>query len=199
MIQDAPRRRNTLRAEGFDYSTPGNYFVTVVTNRLSQVFGEVTDGQVALNTFGEITSETWQTLPSRFDAVGLDVFVIMPNHVHGIITLLETSEEELVRARFIAPRLDSTHVGNSKRSNHPQQGAMNRARTSSVDLGEVVRAFKAVAARRIRNAGLTDFKWHRNYYDHIIRDERDLDRVRTYIANNPANWPFDKANRKDHP
>ena len=117
-----------------------------------------------LNNAGEIAKATWNELPARFPSLGLDAFVAMPNHIHGII---------MVGAQFIAP---SDGFGETN------QGVMNHAPT----LGKIIRAYKAASTRLIRQAGTPDFAWQRNYYEHVIRDEESLNRIRQYILDNPA-------------
>ena len=113
----------------------------------------------------------WGELPSRFSNMTLDVFVVMPNHVHGII---------LIGAQFIAP------------SAAPQKspGAMNRAPT----LGQIVRTYKASSTRHIRVTANANFAWQRNYYEHVIRDEESLKRIQEYVLENPARWDIDREN-----
>ncbi len=203
-VRERTHRRNTNRAEGFDYATAGWYYVTVCTHKLQPMFGDVVDGDMVPNEFGQIAATVWDDLPARFPLVSIDAFVIMPNHIHGIIVINDDPEplimnEEIsacVRAQFIAPLPHRRQI--SELPSNPtvtRQGAMNCARTNPKALGTVVRVFKAVTTNRIRRFGMSDFRWHRNYYDHIIRNKKDLDRIRTYITNNPANWPHDRANR----
>jgi len=125
-----------------------------------------------LNDFGLTGQTVWFELPGSFPQIRLDHFVIMPNHIHGII---------FVGAQFIAPRGSSNTV---------QTGAINRAPT----LGEIVRTYKAISTRTIRRTGCAHFKWQRNYYEHIIRDENSLNRIRQYIADNPIRWDTDRDN-----
>jgi putative transposase len=163
---------------------------------------------MVLNDVGTIASDIWHALPGRLTHIDLDAFVLMPNHLHGIIVINDVSEtddsqemakqEANVRAQCIArnPRRGETPE-ESQASSRSRQGAIHCARTNPKALGNIMRVYKAVATDRIRRTATPDFRWHRNYYDHIIRDEPDLDRVRAYIAGNPANWPFDRAHRKE--
>ena len=164
--------RRSIRLKGYDYSQPGAYFVTVVTQDRACLFGEIVDGEMQLNNSGQIAKAAWDELPARFPSVRLDAFIVMPNHVHGII---------MVGAQFIAP---SDGFGATN------QGVMNHAPT----LGEIVRTYKAASTRLIRQAGTPDFAWQRNYYEHIVRDEESLNRIRRYILDNPARWEFDREN-----
>ena len=164
--------RRSIRLKGYDYSQPGAYFVTVVTQDRACLFGEIVDGEMQLNNSGQIAKAAWDELPARFPSVRLDAFIVMPNHVHGI---------NIVGAQFIAP---SDGFGATN------QGVMNHAPT----LGEIVRAYKAASTRLIRQAGTPDFAWQRNYYEHVVRDEESLNRIRQYILDNPERWEFDHEN-----
>ena len=169
----ARHRRRSIRLRGYDYSQAGAYFVTIVTRNRECLFGEVVEDLMRLNDAGRMVAQCWHELAAHFPHLELDEFVVMPNHVHGIIT---------VGAPFMAPYGPGAI----------NQGAINRAPTG---LGEIVRSFKAVATRRIRQAGVLAFAWQRNYYEHIIRDEASLNRIREYIANNPLQWELDRENQ----
>jgi len=166
--------RRSIRLKGYDYTLPGAYFVTVCTHERACLFGAVADGEMQLNDAGRMAQGAWNELSVRFPDVRLDTFVVMPNHVHGVI---------IVGAQFIAPSdgFVTTTI---------DQGAINRAPT----LGEIVRTFKAVSTRAIRHTANSDFAWQRNYYEHVIRDDESLNRIRQYIFDNPGRWAFDREN-----
>ena len=157
--------------ERVDYEQSGAYFVTICTQNRECILGSVTESQTRLTEAGRIVQAVWGELPSRFSNMTLDVFVVMPNHVHGII---------LIGAQFIAP------------SAAPQKspGAMNRAPT----LGQIVRTYKASSTRHIRVTANANFAWQRNYYEHVIRDEESLKRIQEYVLENPARWDIDREN-----
>ncbi|MCX8102864.1 MAG: transposase [Candidatus Bipolaricaulota bacterium] len=163
--------RRSIRLKGYDYAQAGAYFVTVCTRDRVYWFGEVIDNQMHLNQAGQIVLTMWEELPERFPEIAIDAHVIMPNHVHGIVWI------KPVGAQFIAP--------------YTYRGAMNRAPTT---LGEIVRAFKAVTTRIIRQTIFPEFAWQRNYYEHIIRSEESLNRIRQYILDNPQRWAYDREN-----
>jgi putative transposase len=165
--------RRSIRLKGYDYSQDGAYFVTVCTKNRECLFGEIADGEMRLSPCGEVVGVCWQDLPRRYPDVEMDTFVVMPNHVHGIV---------LVGAQFIAP---SQFIAPNS-----EKGMINHAPI----LGEIVRTFKAVSSRLVRNAGFTDFVWQRNYYEHIIRDEASLNSIREYISGNPYRWGTDEEN-----
>jgi REP-associated tyrosine transposase len=184
MSSDIHHRRS-IRLQGYDYTQAGAYFVTICTQNRECLFGKVVDGEMVLNDAGQITQEIWNGLPGRFPTVELDQSVVMPNHIHGILIL--------VGAQFIAPNAPS-HQGAINRAptigRRTTKGVINHAPT----LGEIIRAFKAATARQIRLAGLQEFRWQHNYYEHIIRDEDSLNRIREYIATNPLCWELDREN-----
>ena len=169
----APSRRS-IRLPGYDYRAPAGYFVTICTARRLPLFGSVVDGSVHLSRFGEIVREEWfRTARVRPGVLLLeDEFVVMPNHLHGIVWLTEEPP---------GAGLGSEQPGGS------------RPRLAAGSLGAIVGAFKAVTARRIdRERGTPGAPvWQRNYWERIIRSERELERIRRYIAENPLRWDAD--------
>jgi REP element-mobilizing transposase RayT len=163
--------RRSIRLPEFDYKQAGAYFVTICTQNRESLFGEAVDGEIQLNDAGRLVEASWQDLTSRFADISLDVFVVMPNHIHGII---------LVGAQFIAPSA----------APDKNQGAMNRAPT----LGQIVRAYKASSTRLIRSRANANFAWQRNYYEHVIRNEESFNGIRQYILDNPFRWHLDREN-----
>ncbi len=156
--------RRSLRLRGYDYSRPGAYFVTICA--ASHVFGRVRAGEMILSRFGEIAREFCTSIPNHFPHVRIDAFVVMPDHVHGILFL-----------------------GNR----YPRTSAIGRISPGS--LGTVVRSFKSAVASRInalRGARIGGI-WQRNYFDQIISTREELDRVRRYIRDNPARWERNRA------
>jgi len=163
--------RRSTRLQGYDYAQAGAYFVTICTKNRECLLGTIVNETMHLSAAGQTVASVWNELPERFPSVGLDVFVVMPNHVHAVI---------LVGAQFIAPQFIVPD----------NRGVMN----PSPALGDIVRTFKAVSTRVIRGHAFSSFAWQRNYYDHIIRDDEELRNVREYIVNNPARWAFDREN-----
>ncbi|HEY64970.1 MAG TPA: transposase [Caldilineae bacterium] len=172
-----PNRRS-IRLRGYDYSQPGAYFVTICTRGWVHLFGDVVDGEMRLNEFGELVRAAWFDLPDHYNHVRLDAFVIMPNHVHSIIIL--TDDYPSVGAGVGAGFKPAPTMTTMKR--HP--------------LSEIVRAFKTFSARRINALRGTPGApvWQRNYYEHIIRNDRALDAIRRYIVHNPVRWHLDRYN-----
>jgi REP element-mobilizing transposase RayT len=160
-------RSESRRLKYWDYSTPGGYFVTMCTNLRRPFFGEIDNCDMCLSPAGEIVKEEWEKTAYMRETVELDEYVIMPNHIHGIIILKQV-------------------VGT------PRWGVQKSEETKSDSLGLIIGQFKSVCTRRIRADCARDFAWQTRFYDHVIRDETDLQRIRQYIRDNPGKWELDK-------
>ena len=174
MRESGPRRRAT-RLRDHDYSAPCAYFVTMCTQNRLLLFGRVIGDKMAANRLGSIVEDCWTRLPDHYDNVSLDAFILMPNHVHGVINIED--KPTVVGAGF-----------------KPALAAALASKLSGVP--EIVRAFKTFSARRINEMRASPGTpvWQRGYYDHVIRTESELDRVRTYIVDNPRKWSEDADN-----
>ncbi len=175
--------RQSIRLKDYDYSQVGAYFVTICTWRGTQVFGEVKNSQMTLNGQGEIAYAMWLTLPRRFPGVELDHFVVMPNHVHGIVVRTERLTPEKQEATSKTSKDEMNKMQIYKASPYRRQM-----------LCEMVRTFKGVTSYYVRRSdgGTRGFGWHRDYFEHVIRSAKELDTMRAYIVNNPARWQEDK-------
>jgi REP element-mobilizing transposase RayT len=172
MTQDRKEhRRRSIRLPGYDYTSAGFYFVTVCVRDGECLLGEVVDGEMRLNEWGQVAWDRGQSIPEHFPHVALDAFVVMPNHVHAILALTE-------------------HVGAQHAA--PLQGNATNVKPGS--LGVVVRSFKAAVTKEINELrGMTGLPfWQRNYWEHVIRDEDSLNRIREYIRDNPSRWTEDQ-------
>ncbi len=160
--------RHSLRMEGYDYSIAGVYFITTVTYQRSCIFGDIESGEMKLNVFGQIIKQTWEWLSNHFTYVELDTYIVMPNHFHGIIKIME---------------LDDSSRGGSR-----------PAPTKIKALGQLIGAFKTVSAKKINQIRDTSGSpvWQRNYHDHIIRTQKEYESIWNYIEANPANWMDDQ-------
>ena len=254
--------RRSIRLKGYDYTQPGAYFITICTHSRACLFGEIIDGEMHLNEAGQIVVQTWQDLPNHISNVQLDAFVVMPNHVHGIIIITDRagvvgtgsepartmmgsgsavdsdstpgpgsaadsgstagpgsvgagsvgagSEPAPTTTTGPGPTAGPGSVAGSGPTTGPGSvavvvgsgsvgsgsvgaGSEPAPTRSSYGLPEIVRQFKTFSARRINELRGTPGTpvWQRNYYEHIIRDEFSLSRIRQYIAENPARWDAD--------
>jgi len=212
--------RKSIRLKGYDYSQEGLYFITICVKNRKCLFGNIVDDEMIFNEYGTIAHHQWQQLPARFPNMELDVFQIMPNHMHGIIsltvpvgaTLAVAPDNETVADgnKTVARDNDTVAEGNKMvfpdndidadsagAGASPAPAATNEIKSKTI--GDIVGAYKSLVA----NDCLEIFKqkqpgermgklWQRNYWDHIIRDEQSYQRISEYIRNNVKNWRKDK-------
>jgi putative transposase len=174
------KHRNSLRYPGRDYSLPGKYFVTICTSDRIRWFGKIINGEIQLSDIGNIAYRFWHDMPQHFPYVTIDEFVIMPNHIHGIIIINKSAKIPVVGLLHATnlPRPDKITVINASMSSiSPKIGS----------LSVVIRSYKSAVTK---NAHLIDgrFSWQSRFYDNIICTSGQLTRIRKYIKNNPRNW-----------
>ncbi|MCL4547687.1 MAG: transposase [Bacteroidetes bacterium] len=159
-----PNRKRT-RLKEYDYSISAYYFVTICTQGKRKMFGNVVGTSMKLNQFGKIVKDCWLDLPNHYSKCELDYYVIMPDHVHGIIIINESRDESVTRPN---------------KKNH--------------GLSEIVRGFKSFSSKRINTLlnNENKFHWQRSFYDRIIRNEKELFAIRRYIEQNPLRWEIEK-------
>lgn len=160
--------RRSIRLKNYDYSKEGAYFLTICTKNKQCLFGDIKQDQMRLNYLGVIVFQCWQAIPEHFPHVALDTFVIMPNHLHGILWIIESPHQE------------------------DQYCEYRKAIKGSIP--SIVRAFKAVVTKEINQICQqkgTSLIWQKNYYEQVIRNEKMLNNIREYIINNPVNWNQD--------
>ena len=167
--QQNDRRSNRL--PGYDYSQNGYYSVTICTNDKKHLFGHVVNKEMVLSKYGEIVQQCWEKIPEHFPNIEIDEFQIMPNHVHGII-----------------------HICRGTACRAPTKGMFGKPLPGS--LSTIIRSFKSAVTRQINQSRNTPGTrlWQRNFYEHVIRNEKDLLRIREYIISNPENWDKDEYN-----
>ena len=199
--------RRSIRLQGYDYSQEGLYFITICCQDRAHLFGEIVDGKMILNDAGLQAKKSWQDIPNHFPNAVLHEYIIMPNHIHGII--------EFVGANQYSPNNNSPNNGspnqtfsdngNDVENNDKAKDLefVNRTknfsplpnatwRSPSKTIGSVIRGFKIGVTKWMRNNTTVVNVWQRNYYDHIIRNEQDYERISEYIKNNPILWKEDR-------
>jgi len=215
--------RRSIRLSGYDYAQPGAYFVTLCIWQRESLLGEVVEGEVVLSEVGQIVQEEWLASPGIRREIQLDEFVVMPNHVHGIVWLtgddtpgavpVGATGRAVVGAHRVAPvgahgdgpvgahgdgPVGAHGDGPIGAHGDGPVGAHGRAplQRPPRSLGSFIAGFKCAATGRAneRRAAPGARLWQRNYYEHIIRDERELETIRHYIRANPANWALDRDN-----
>jgi putative transposase len=176
MIEDASKRhhRRSIRLPGCDYAAEGAHFLTVCSHQRGRLFGRIVDGRVHLSRCGRIVQAEWMRAAPLRDDLRLGEYVVMPNHFHGIVFISRTGRGTARRALT------------AERFNRPVSGS----------LPTIVRSSKSAVTGRINRLRGTPGAavWQRNYYEHVIRDEEDLFRIREYILANPGQWAFDREN-----
>ena len=176
--------RKSIRIKEYDYSQAGAYFVTIVTYQRDCLVGKIENELMILNAFGTIAAECWCAIPGHFPTVELGAYVIMPNHVHGVIVIRDDESafdavDEMGRgAEMLRPYDDNPHKINVKPGS----------------LGAIVRSYKSAVSYRINKEHNATNIWQRNYYEHIIRNDKDLQRITDYIEANPLRWNDDDEN-----
>jgi putative transposase len=180
--------RHSIRLKGYDYSSVGPYFVTVCTHNKTCLLGQIANSQMILSNAGEMINRTWNEIPQNYSGIKIDAFQIMPNHIHGIITLVGTDPYP-IHDNILG---QSQGIANGQ----PQGVAPTR-----LSLADVVHRFKTMTTKRytdgVKQNGWPPFKgklWQRNYYEHIIRNETSLHKIRQYVMDNPKTWTTDQLN-----
>ena len=179
--------RRSIRLKGYDYSQAGAYFVTICTQDRACLFGDVIDGDIRWNDARQRVAQCWLDIPHHFPHVELDSFVIMPNHIHGIIVITSDCD---VGARHAVP----LHAVPPQQMAPPRAEQFGKPVPGSVST--IVRSFKSAATKHLNEWRGTPGTpvWQRNYYEHIIRNEESLNRIREYITNTPLQWAMDHEN-----
>lgn len=217
MIFDPQRHhRHSIRLKDYDYSQAGAYFVTLVAHQHQPLFGEIHEGIMNLNAAGKMIESVWSELTVRYPKINIDEFVVMPNHFHGIIVIpsvvAQSNAQVTVGATLVVAPVDAHHddVGTIHLvAQSDDAGAIQRAGTSPaptppssrVTVGNVVGAFKSITTHEyilgVRIGIFPPFCgkiWQRNYYEHIIHNENELNRICAYIQANPFRWGEDAEN-----
>jgi putative transposase len=187
--------RRSIRLKGYDYSRSGAYFITICTRNRECLFGEIENREMRLNEFGDIVQTCWKWLGHQYEYVGIDQFVVMPNHVHGILILNHgdqhvgaVREPPLQQPPLQQPPLQQPPL----RSSQSGQSALPVKPRKSI--GRLIGAYKTVSSKQINQIRGTPGMpvWQRNYYEHIIRDDQDYKCIAEYIMNNPLKWEMDE-------
>jgi putative transposase len=149
------------------------------------LLGEILEGKMILSAAGEIANNEWLSTPIVRSEIELDAFVIMPNHLHGIIIKRTHRGDPMGRSGLA---VDVNPV-NKDRAFH-----RNAPTLKPGTIGSIIGQFKSISTKKIREKELLGFHWQRNYYEHIIRSKPEFEKLRKYILGNPANWQADEDN-----
>lgn len=167
-------QRKTNRYYWHNYSQQGNYFITLCTKDRRHYFGQVLDEKMYLSEYGKIADKFWNEIPKHFSNVDLDKYSIMPNHIHGILKVKNQGKDIVTYIDYSLPKGMNKNYGL---------------------ISKVIRSFKEAVVKTIRKKyNDYNFGWQRSFYDRIIRDGDELNRIRQYIKENPVNWEKDRNN-----
>jgi putative transposase len=186
------RHRHSLRLKGFDYASSGAYFITICTEDRCCLFGIIASNERAdtgvcpynemvLNDAGKMVADLWRQIPERYAGINLDEYVVMPNHIHGIIIINRERAVDTLSLQI------------------SESGQTQGSAPALLSLPDIVKRFKSLTTKRyidgVKDRGWKPFNgklWQRNYYEHVIRDDDDLNHIREYIQFNAANWEKDE-------
>ena len=173
--------RKSIRLKGYDYTQAGLYFITICTQKRAFLFGNIMDGEMLLNDAGMMVENQWLKLPNRFQNIQLHEYVVMPNHFHAIL--------EIVGVTLVV----------AQNNNEYQKGQPQGIAPTGKTIGNMIGAFQSIVTveyiRGVKTLGWQPFDgklWQRNYWEHIIRNDNEYQRISNYIINNPLNWKNDK-------
>jgi len=192
--------RTSIRLSDFDYSSPNWYYVTICTHERENLFGQIKNEEMISNDIGTMINKWWYKLPEKFPWVKLSHYILMPNHLHGVIRIVGAIPRNRplhhTGENMVSPLPINTYDGGHTGENMVSPLPINNTYDG---LGQIISWFKRMSINEyINNVKTNNWPrfnqrlWQRNYYEHIIRDERELAHVRQYISDNPKNWNVDK-------
>jgi putative transposase len=186
--------RRSIRLQGYDYSRAMAYFISICTQNRVDLFGDIVDGKMVLNHAGTMVQTVWNEIPIHYTGTEIDEFIVMPNHFHGIIVIVAVGA---------TPRgcPDPCTTGAPRPKNGQAQGPAPTENTGTLSLGDIVHRIKTMTTKQyadgVKQLGWQSFPgklWQRNYWEHIIRNEMELSRIREYIHDNSTQWESDRLN-----
>ena len=182
-------RIESTRLKHWDYSNPGFYFITICSKNMENMFGEIINNKMILNKLGIIVKHCWRDLPNHYKNCILDSFIVMPNHFHGIIQITGAIRDASV---------EMIHESSLRESpQRIQHESPDRKQRRKMLLSKIIGRFKMQSSKKINMVNhAIYFHWQKSFYDHIVRTDDDLFRIREYIKNNPKNWDCDRNNKK---
>ncbi len=169
-------RIESTRLKGWDYSNDGYYFITICTKNRNYFFGEIIDGKMKLNAVGKLAEKFWLQIPLQFEYAKLDVFVVMPNHIHVILVIDKTN--------VCRDTINRVSTGGITKNHNPMLHD---------NVSRIIRWYKGRTTFESRKIN-TEFGWQSRFYDHIVRNEKSIMAIREYIINNPKMWQRDRNN-----
>lgn len=191
-------RISSARMQNWDYGWNAAYFVTICTANRDWFFGDIMDDKTDLSEIGEIADKYWLTIPEHFPFVKLDVHVVMPNHVHGIV-IIDKPDDGRNDIKNNGRNVETQNFASLPqpqpipRQLQSSQQSKNKFGPQSQNLASIIRGYKTGVTKYARNNNI-DFIWQSRFHDHIIRNDAEYQRIKNYIINNPKNWKDDSLN-----
>lgn len=184
-------RTKSIRYEGYDYSQAGFYFITICVKNKDRFFGNIKNKSIVFSDIGRIAYRYWLEIPKHFSFAALDLFVIMPDHIHAILAIKDVAMRSDVALQRRYDALQRRYDGYDGK--FPQ---MSKISPTVGSISTIIRSYKSVTTKNI-NIQFPDnnFVWQPKFYDRIIRDQNELDAIRQYIIDNPLKWELDKNNK----
>jgi len=196
-------RRRSIRLRGYDYSQAGAYFITICIQNREYLFGNIVGGGMMLNDAGGMIQTVWDEIPMYYGGIDIDEFVVMPNHIHGIAIIVGATPRGCPVSTRGCP--DTNGQARGGQTNGQARGPAPTGNMGILSLGDIVHRFKTMTTKRytdgVKQWGWKPFPgrlWQRNYWEHIVRNETELNRIREYIHNNPAKWETDRLNLSEN-
>ncbi len=177
--------RRSIRLKGYDYSQAGLYFITICCQDRVCRLGKIENGVMICNELGEIAYREWMKTAELRPQIELDAFMVMPNHIHGILKINEMDMDTLHSRNNTGDNTGDNMGDNMGECNSP-------LRSPSNTIGAIIRGYKSSVTKQFGLMGFDEKLWQRNYYEHIIRDEQSYQIISEYIINNPKKWADDK-------
>jgi len=188
--------RQSIRLKDYDYTSDGAYFLTICAQNKEHRFGDIIDGKMILNPAGEMIRKWLRELENKFKNISLDEYIIMPNHIHLIIFIMN-----VVVGVDLCVNPENTTKQNLSHIQGRHTGLSLRPAQQQTNISQIIQWFKTMTTNEyIRNVKQNNWEpfdkkiWQRNYYDRIIRSEKELDKIKKYIFENPSKWELDRNN-----
>ena len=184
-------RVESARLKGYDYTQEGLYFITICTQNRENYFGEIVNGKMQLSNIGTLANVFWHEIKNHSKNVELHEFVVMPNHIHGVLEIVNSVDSVDSVETMHASSLPSSSLPSSSPQQPPKNEQMQKISPKSGSVSRIIGAYKSAVTKHAHRLGY-QFEWQTRFYDHIIRTEADYKRIENYITENPRNWDEDK-------
>lgn len=189
-------RVESARLKGYDYGNAGLYFITICTANREYYFGEIINGKMQLSNIGVLVDVFWYEIKNHSKNIELHQFVVMPNHIHGILEIVDNVDGNDVcdvGSRDVACNVSTGIMDTTQK---PINKQMSKISPKSGTVGRIIGSYKGAVSKHANRLEL-QFNWQSRFHDHIIRNEKSLEQIQSYIINNPQNWENDKFNQNN--